>query len=186
MRRDDVYLALEHVESWTGKARSVVGDLLFTGQVKRFRVGDVLFGKLRPYLAKVALATSQGVCAGEFFVLRSRDSNIISRRAHPKKHDVFVLDFMNTTEAIEEAFADYYRTTIGQHHAQAATRATTRPARSPTPRLQPPAHAWYLFTVTGSYEKRAGEPGETCGHPFVVGANPIAPMLGRPRGALHR
>lgn len=33
-------------------------------------------------------------------------------RAHPKKHDVFVLDFMNSVDVIEEAFADYYRTTI--------------------------------------------------------------------------
>ncbi len=33
-------------------------------------------------------------------------------RAHPKKHDVFVLDFQNDTETIEKAFADYYRTTI--------------------------------------------------------------------------
>ncbi len=33
-------------------------------------------------------------------------------RAHPKKHDVFVLDFQNDTKVIEEAFADYYRTTI--------------------------------------------------------------------------
>jgi len=33
-------------------------------------------------------------------------------RAHPKKHDVFVLDFQNDTETIEQAFADYYRTTI--------------------------------------------------------------------------
>jgi type I restriction enzyme R subunit len=33
-------------------------------------------------------------------------------RAHPQKHDVFVLDFMNSTKTIEEAFADYYRTTI--------------------------------------------------------------------------
>jgi type I restriction enzyme R subunit len=33
-------------------------------------------------------------------------------RAHPKKHDVFVLDFMNDAETIEESFADYYRTTI--------------------------------------------------------------------------
>jgi len=33
-------------------------------------------------------------------------------RAHPKKHDVFVLDFMNDTDAIQEAFADYYRTTV--------------------------------------------------------------------------
>jgi type I restriction enzyme R subunit len=33
-------------------------------------------------------------------------------RAHPQKHDVFVLDFMNDAQTIQEAFADYYRTTI--------------------------------------------------------------------------
>jgi type I restriction enzyme R subunit len=33
-------------------------------------------------------------------------------RAHPKKHDVFVLDFMNDADTIEAAFADYYRTTV--------------------------------------------------------------------------
>jgi type I restriction enzyme R subunit len=33
-------------------------------------------------------------------------------RAHPEKHDVFVLDFQNNTETITEAFSDYYRTTV--------------------------------------------------------------------------
>jgi type I restriction enzyme R subunit len=33
-------------------------------------------------------------------------------RAHPQKHDVFALDFMNDSDTIQEAFADYYRTTI--------------------------------------------------------------------------
>jgi type I restriction enzyme R subunit len=33
-------------------------------------------------------------------------------RAHPKKHDVFVLDFMNEAEQIQKSFAPYYRTTI--------------------------------------------------------------------------
>ena len=33
-------------------------------------------------------------------------------RAHPQKHDVFVLDFYNDLETIQAAFADYYRTTI--------------------------------------------------------------------------
>jgi type I restriction enzyme R subunit len=33
-------------------------------------------------------------------------------RAHPKKHDVFVLDFINDVDTIQQAFADYYRTTI--------------------------------------------------------------------------
>ena len=32
-------------------------------------------------------------------------------RAHPKKHDVFVLDFLNDADTIRDAFADYYRAT---------------------------------------------------------------------------
>ncbi len=33
-------------------------------------------------------------------------------RAHPRKHDAFVLDFANDADTIQAAFADYYRTTI--------------------------------------------------------------------------
>jgi type I restriction enzyme R subunit len=33
-------------------------------------------------------------------------------RAHPQKHDVFVLDFMNDTETIRASFDTFYRTTI--------------------------------------------------------------------------
>ena len=33
-------------------------------------------------------------------------------RAHPKKHDVFVLDFLNDADTIREAFTDFYRATI--------------------------------------------------------------------------
>ena len=33
-------------------------------------------------------------------------------RAHPKKHDAFVLDFVNDTGTIQQAFVSYYRTTI--------------------------------------------------------------------------
>jgi len=33
-------------------------------------------------------------------------------RAHPKKHDTFVLDFMNDADTIQKAFEPYYQTTI--------------------------------------------------------------------------
>lgn len=33
-------------------------------------------------------------------------------RAHPKKHDVFVLDFQNDTDTIQASFSLYYRTTL--------------------------------------------------------------------------
>ena len=65
-------IALDDIESWTGR---IVGDAAagrLTGQVKRFRAGDILFGKLRPYLAKVVRTSRVGVCVGEFLVLRRR------------------------------------------------------------------------------------------------------------------
>ena len=72
-RRDgELYVALEHVESWTGRLRSPSITVEFASQVKRFRPSDVLFGKLRPYLAKVHRPTQAGVCVGEFLVLRPR------------------------------------------------------------------------------------------------------------------
>jgi len=33
-------------------------------------------------------------------------------RAHPKKHDTFVLDFLNDTDTIQTSFEPYYRTTV--------------------------------------------------------------------------
>ena len=33
-------------------------------------------------------------------------------RAHPKKHDAFVLDFQNDSDTIRDAFADYFRATV--------------------------------------------------------------------------
>ena len=47
-KRNESYVALEHVESWTGRIMESESDATFENQVKRFRPGDVLFGKLRP------------------------------------------------------------------------------------------------------------------------------------------
>ena len=66
------YIALEHVESWTGRVTCEGADP-GDSQLKLFRPGDVLFGKLRPYLAKVVCAKSHGLCVSEFFVIRARN-----------------------------------------------------------------------------------------------------------------
>lgn len=74
--RTDIYVAMEHVESWTGRLINTGFDAVFESQVKRFRSEDILFGKLRPYLAKVTRPTQSGVCVGEFLVLRCIGSNV--------------------------------------------------------------------------------------------------------------
>lgn len=72
-------LALENVEGWSGTYRSADRDTVLAGPVKKFRAGDVLFGRLRPYLAKVACPDTSGLCVGEFLVLRPHKG-----RLHPE------------------------------------------------------------------------------------------------------
>ncbi len=76
---DNIYLALEHVESWTGKFSTMNSSVDFDSQAKRFQSGDVLFGKLRPYLAKVVCPERDGICAGEFLVLRSHYAGLLPK-----------------------------------------------------------------------------------------------------------
>ncbi len=49
---DEDYLELEDLSQWTGKILNKRNTLEVASQVNIFYEGDVLFGKLRPYLAK--------------------------------------------------------------------------------------------------------------------------------------
>jgi type I restriction enzyme S subunit len=68
---DMPYIGLEHLDPFSavitrsGFATNVVAS------VTPFEGGDVLFGRLRPYLHKVAFATFSGVCSPEVLVLRA-------------------------------------------------------------------------------------------------------------------
>ena len=68
---DNRYVGLENIESWTG--RYVESDSSYdTSQAVAFDSGDVLFGKLRPYLAKVFEASFSGLCSSELLPLTPR------------------------------------------------------------------------------------------------------------------
>jgi len=61
----DFPVALENIESWTGKFIPTESEFQADGIA--FRLGDVLFGKLRPYLAKAWLADRAGEAVGDIF-----------------------------------------------------------------------------------------------------------------------
>jgi len=66
-------IELEHLASETP---SLLGftDSKNSGSIKnKFDKGDVLFGKLRPYLKKYLLAPFDGVCSSEIWVLKGKD-----------------------------------------------------------------------------------------------------------------
>jgi type I restriction enzyme S subunit len=64
-------IALENIEGWTG--RLVETESEFQGEGVAFQAGDILFGKLRPYLAKVYLAENSGQAIGDFHVISPFD-----------------------------------------------------------------------------------------------------------------
>ena len=67
------YTGLENIESWTGRLIQNEEPITSEGQSNLFKSGDVLFGKLRPYLAKVLRARHDGICTGELLVIRPKD-----------------------------------------------------------------------------------------------------------------
>lgn len=83
------YIGLENIESWT--ARYISSDSTTEGTNNIFHSGDVLFGKLRPYLAKGYLPQNNGICSTEFFVLRP----------HRNVHNKYVLYFILSHQVID-------------------------------------------------------------------------------------
>jgi type I restriction enzyme, S subunit len=65
------YIALENIESGTGRLLGTGSEPSEETALACFRRGDVLFGKLRPYLAKVLKIDFDGICSTELIVLRS-------------------------------------------------------------------------------------------------------------------
>jgi restriction endonuclease S subunit len=64
------YIGLEHVKSDFGVLVDEYEHIWdFEGDTIDFKAGDVLFGKLRPYLAKAWAASFNGKCSSEFWVM---------------------------------------------------------------------------------------------------------------------
>lgn len=78
---------LENIESETGRLLGCEDVNRDSALRSRFRAGDTLFGKLRPYLRKFARPSFDGICSTEIWVFR----------AHPKELDPALLFFLVQT-----------------------------------------------------------------------------------------
>ena len=72
-RPDALYLGLEHLAS--GRLSRIGGGQAseMRSTTSAFQTGDVLYGKLRPYLDKAVIAERAGVCTTELLVLRAQE-----------------------------------------------------------------------------------------------------------------
>lgn len=68
IRDDDFLVALENIESNTGKFIETTSEYENNGI--KFKKGNLLYNKLRPYLNKVFQADKDGVCVGDIIVIK--------------------------------------------------------------------------------------------------------------------
>lgn len=92
------YVGMENISSGTG-CFLIKDDVVSEGMSTSFFENDILFGKLRPYLAKCWLATFSGVCSSEFLVLRTN-----------KIHSKFLKYYFLTNEFIKQVDSSTYGT----------------------------------------------------------------------------
>ncbi|SFN24743.1 type I restriction enzyme, S subunit [Izhakiella capsodis] len=93
---DYLFVGLENISSGDGRY-ILKEENIADGTTVSFKKNDVLFGKLRPYLAKSWLASFSGVCSSEFLVLRTA-------KLHPKYLNYYSL----TNEFIEQVNSSTY------------------------------------------------------------------------------
>lgn len=98
----NVYLGLEHIDSGAFQVLRH-GDPKDVRSLKsRFQKGDILYGKLRPYLDKGILADSNGICSTDLLVLRPK----------PGVCGAYVLGLIHSPEFLKYAIS----TTHGVNH----------------------------------------------------------------------
>lgn len=88
------YIGLANIQSNTGELASfspVMGKEILSSSPK-FKKGDILFGRMRPYLNKVWIADFDGVCSGEALVFRPNGDKVDTRFLHALLLSQFTLD----------------------------------------------------------------------------------------------
>ncbi|MFH2001382.1 MAG: hypothetical protein ABIK28_16995 [Planctomycetota bacterium] len=90
------YMGLENIQSWTGKR--IEDESSFSeGIATRFEANDILFGKLRPYLAKVYLAEKEGMATTEALVLQCERDIVPAYLKYLMLSDKFIDDVSGAT-----------------------------------------------------------------------------------------
>jgi type I restriction enzyme, S subunit len=69
-----IYVGLEHIESGSSVIKSFGTAQNLRSSKFIFNAGDILYGKLRPYLDKAVIAHQQGICSTDILVFRPKNN----------------------------------------------------------------------------------------------------------------
>jgi len=72
------YLGLEHIEEAKLRLNGVGSSNDVASNKYRFKAGDILFGKLRPYFRKVVKPSFDGICSTDIWVINATEKSDIN------------------------------------------------------------------------------------------------------------
>ena len=100
------FIGMEHVEAHTTKLLGTATAGTMKSSANAFKRGDVLYGRLRPYLNKVHQPDFDGLCSGEFVVMPEHDAVSGAFLKHRLNAYDFV-DFANHLNAGDRPRVDF-------------------------------------------------------------------------------
>jgi len=106
------YVGLEHINSGDYRIR-MWGDSSEVKSIKfQFRAGDILYGKLRPYLDKAVIAEWEGVCSTDIIVLEAKK----------RINNIFILYLIHHPNTLRYAVS----TSTGTNHPRTSWKMLSR------------------------------------------------------------
>ena len=101
------YVGLEHIPR-RSIALAEWGQAADVGSTKlRFREGDILFGKIRPYFHKVAVAPVAGVASSDAIVIRAKQAQDFGLALAVASSDAFVAHATQTSNGTKMPRANW-------------------------------------------------------------------------------
>ncbi len=104
------YVGLEHIDSGNPSLKRWGTEGEVRSSKNKFYAGDILYGKLRPYLDKVVLAQWEGMCATDILVFRAKQEKAVSE---------YLVNLLHTSELLTHAIS----TTTGVNHPRTSWHA---------------------------------------------------------------
>ncbi len=108
----ELFVGLEHLDTGETKLHNFAQSADVKSAKFRFYAGDILYGKLRPYLDKAVIADFNGICSTDLLVLKPKE-NVLKE---------FLIYVLHSDDFIKYAMA----TTTGTNHPRTSWSAISK------------------------------------------------------------
>jgi len=104
------FVGLEHIDPGKTNIRDYCSDLNIKSSKFQFSAGDILYGKLRPYLDKAVITDFDGICSTDLIVINSNRSKTFQK---------FLIHLVHSKDFINYAISN----TSGTNHPRTSWKA---------------------------------------------------------------